>query len=296
MLEGIWKAFHHLWLQWKNLFNTYQISCLIRCMVSVDFVNIQQVDILWKWLPQENLVEQSGWTMKPRQLQRRKGRASHGVWIFNNRNGVGWQMEMSEHCVSFLTLVGLTFQKSDAHVFFKAGKTWDGFFDANDLLQQVENAIDIFESRTNGFVAGLFLFNNAPSHQRWAPDACSAWKMPKGPHTIWCHHKDGLKMRPGNFGADNTPQDFYFMIFHEYWKINKNHQNIPHLEYFPKREGHPKCNAAIHPIWWLIISILDLKYCISEVKTNVKCTQLQGVLRLMIYLFIELIVIIHRCF
>ena len=26
------------------------------------------------------------------------------------------------------------------------------------------------------------------------------------------------------------------------------HQNIPHLEYFPKREGHPKCNAAIHPI------------------------------------------------
>ena len=31
-------------------------------------------------------------------------------------------------------------------------------------------------------------------------------------------------------------------------KINKIHQNIPHLEYFPKREGHPKCNAAIHPI------------------------------------------------
>ena len=31
-------------------------------------------------------------------------------------------------------------------------------------------------------------------------------------------------------------------------KINKIHQNIPHLEYFPKREGHPKCNTAIHPI------------------------------------------------
>ena len=31
-------------------------------------------------------------------------------------------------------------------------------------------------------------------------------------------------------------------------KNNEIHQNIPHLEYFPKREGHPKCNAAIHPI------------------------------------------------
>ena len=31
-------------------------------------------------------------------------------------------------------------------------------------------------------------------------------------------------------------------------KINKIHQKIPHLEYFPKREGHPKCNVAIHPI------------------------------------------------
>ena len=30
-------------------------------------------------------------------------------------------------------------------------------------------------------------------------------------------------------------------------KINEIHQNIPHLEYFPKREGHPKCNVAIHP-------------------------------------------------
>ena len=31
-------------------------------------------------------------------------------------------------------------------------------------------------------------------------------------------------------------------------KINQIHQNIPHLEYFPKRQRHPKCTAAIHPI------------------------------------------------
>jgi hypothetical protein len=47
-------------------------------------------------------------------------------------------------------------------VFFKAGKNRDGYFDADDLLQQVENAIDIFESKTNGFATGLFLFDNAP--------------------------------------------------------------------------------------------------------------------------------------
>ena len=31
-------------------------------------------------------------------------------------------------------------------------------------------------------------------------------------------------------------------------KNNQIHQNIPHLEYFPKKEPHPKCTAAIHPI------------------------------------------------
>jgi hypothetical protein len=99
-------------------------------------------------------------------------------------------------------------------VFFKAGKNRDGYFDADDLLQQVENVIDIFESKTNGFAIGLFLFDNAPSHQRRAPNARSARKMPKGPHAIWRYHKDGSKIRPGNFGVDNTPQDFYFADDH----------------------------------------------------------------------------------
>jgi hypothetical protein len=79
-------------------------------------------------------------------------------------------------------------------VFFKAGKNRDGYFDVDDLLQQVDNTIDIFEAKTNGFATGLFLFDNALSHQRQAPDALSAWKMPKTPHATWWHHKDGPKM------------------------------------------------------------------------------------------------------
>jgi hypothetical protein len=62
--------------------------------------------------------------------------------------------------------VGLTFQNSEARVFFKAGKNRDGYFDADDLLQQVDDTINIFEAKTNGFATGLFLFDNAPSHQR----------------------------------------------------------------------------------------------------------------------------------
>ena len=62
----------------------------------------------------------------------------------------------------------------EAHIVFKAGKNWDGYFDANNLLAQVDKAINIFEDRTNGFVTGLFLFDNAPSHQKHASNAISA--------------------------------------------------------------------------------------------------------------------------
>ncbi|KAG1878843.1 hypothetical protein F4604DRAFT_1923522 [Suillus subluteus] len=54
----------------------------------------------------------------------------------------------------------------EARVIFKVGKSWDGYFSALDLLKQVEHSIDILEDKTNGFATGLFMFNNAPSHQK----------------------------------------------------------------------------------------------------------------------------------
>ena len=71
----------------------------------------------------------------------------------------------------------------EARIIFKAGKNRDGFFNADDLLQQVDNAIDIFEGCTKGWAQGLFLFDNAPSHQKHAPDALSARNMVKGVST-----------------------------------------------------------------------------------------------------------------
>lgn len=97
----------------------------------------------------------------------------------------------------------------EARVVFKAGKNRDGYFAAEDLLKQVENAIDIFESKTHHFATGLFLFDNAPSHQKRAPDALSALKMPKFAKIGWVHKKDGPKMRNG-LGPNSTPQEFYF--------------------------------------------------------------------------------------
>ena len=68
---------------------------------------------------------------------------------------------------------------SEAYILFKAGKNRDGYFSSDDLIKQVSHAIDIFKTKTNGFATGLFLFDNAPSHQKRAPDAPSAQKMPK---------------------------------------------------------------------------------------------------------------------
>ncbi|KAF7311814.1 hypothetical protein MIND_00191900 [Mycena indigotica] len=69
----------------------------------------------------------------------------------------------------------------------------------DELLAHVDNAIDIFESKTHKFATGLFLFDNAPSHQKRAADALSARKMPKGPHATWTNTANGHPTMPGWF-------------------------------------------------------------------------------------------------
>jgi hypothetical protein len=66
-----------------------------------------------------------------------------------------------------------------ARVLFRAGKNREGWFGSEDLISQVDDAIDIFEGLTKGNAQGLFLFDNAPSHQKRGPDALSARKMCK---------------------------------------------------------------------------------------------------------------------
>ncbi|EIW77797.1 hypothetical protein CONPUDRAFT_62226 [Coniophora puteana RWD-64-598 SS2] len=108
----------------------------------------------------------------------------------------------------FTLLLMLTGCTSDARLFFWAGKNRDGYFTSFELLAQVDRAIDIFEEKTNGFATGLFMFDNAPSHQKQAPDALSARRMPKNPHPDWTSAPGAPQMRPGQL-PDGSPQQLY---------------------------------------------------------------------------------------
>ncbi|KAF9063745.1 hypothetical protein BDP27DRAFT_1202371, partial [Rhodocollybia butyracea] len=97
----------------------------------------------------------------------------------------------------------------EARLFFEARKNRDGYFDGDNLLKETQKAIDIFNNKTHGMMTALFMFDNAPGHQKRAPDALSAQKMPKNPNKGWTHHPNGPKMRDARF-ADGTPQPLYF--------------------------------------------------------------------------------------
>ncbi|KAF8637426.1 hypothetical protein AX16_010820, partial [Volvariella volvacea WC 439] len=105
----------------------------------------------------------------------------------------------------------------EACVIFKAGKNHDGYFTAEDLLVQVNHAIDIFEAKTNCFTTRLFLFDNTPTHQKHAPDALLAHYMPKNLSPNWTHSKDSVKMQ-STVLMNGKIQHFYY---------DKDHLKMP---------------------------------------------------------------------
>ena len=91
----------------------------------------------------------------------------------------------------------------------KAGAKCDGYFDNDDLVAQVDISMDIIEEKTHGFKRALFLFDNATSHQKRAPDAPTARKMVLNPKFGWTTWKDGPKVWDTVL-PDGTVQSFYF--------------------------------------------------------------------------------------
>ncbi|KAK0185094.1 hypothetical protein F5146DRAFT_1105917 [Armillaria mellea] len=83
--------------------------------------------------------------------------------------------------------------EDDACVIFKAETNCDGWFTSEDLLAQVDHAINIFEGKTNRFAMGLWMFDNAPSHQ----------------NKMWTPHSDGPWMHNAWF-ANGNPQHLYY--------------------------------------------------------------------------------------
>ena len=74
---------------------------------------------------------------------------------------------------------------SEAWKIFWPGKNRDSWFTASHLLAQVDDTINIFQRRTGGHAQGLFIFDNAPSHQKCADDALSAHLMVKVHHFLF---------------------------------------------------------------------------------------------------------------
>jgi len=77
------------------------------------------------------------------------------------------------------------------------------------IMKQVELSMDIFKEKTHGFKKALFLFDNATTHQKRAPNAPSARKMLKGPKLGWTPRPGGLKMLD-TILPDGSIQSFYF--------------------------------------------------------------------------------------
>jgi hypothetical protein len=68
--------------------------------------------------------------------------------------------------------------------------------------------MDIFEEKTHRFKKALFLFDNATTHKKRAPDAPSACKMLKGPKLSWTPCPGGPKMQDTVL-PDKFIQSFY---------------------------------------------------------------------------------------
>jgi len=100
--------------------------------------------------------------------------------------------------------------KEEVRMLFKAGKDRDGYFTNEDLLAQTEKAIELFEDNFPGNAVAAFAFDNATTHQKRAPDALSARKVPKFPKR-WPEKngQQGCKMRDGCL-PNKQPQSLYF--------------------------------------------------------------------------------------
>jgi hypothetical protein len=68
--------------------------------------------------------------------------------------------------------------RKEVRVLFKAGKNREGYFTTDDILKQVEKAINILEKYYPG-QDHVLIYDNASTYQKWPDGSLSARKMPK---------------------------------------------------------------------------------------------------------------------
>ncbi|KIJ33887.1 hypothetical protein M422DRAFT_182735 [Sphaerobolus stellatus SS14] len=123
------------------------------------------------------------------------------------QKGEGTSIMVSDFCSPDLGWLRSKNGETEARILFKAGKSRDGYFSCEDLCQQIELAIELFEDHFPGTAIAAFGFGNAPGHQKRADDALSARYMPKYPKK-WTGKK-GIRMQNGIL-PNGQQQEFYY--------------------------------------------------------------------------------------
>lgn len=123
-------------------------------------------------------------------------------------------LQSKDECVPYIsaplfpTLIHfqLTHRKRNSHFLMKPGKGRDSYFNHELFLNQVKNAIDIFEEQYGPNAKALFAFDNAMIHKKQALNSLSAQHMPKGEG--WNSKIAPEQMWHGRLPNGDT-QDFY---------------------------------------------------------------------------------------
>ncbi|KZV98420.1 hypothetical protein EXIGLDRAFT_606991 [Exidia glandulosa HHB12029] len=193
-----------------------------------------RIAFLARWLEYErrmqvfdrdgNVVRNPKLTVKPGEVERRLVLYTHDESTFyaNDRRKTKWNHK-DEPCkpqpkgegeslmvADFLSpeFGRLKHEDGEARVLFRAGTRRDGWFDGDNIIDQAELAMDVFEQR-HPFCQMLAMYDNATTHLRRPPDGLTAYKMVLNPKREWFPKKDGVRMRDGTLPGD-VRQPLYF--------------------------------------------------------------------------------------
>jgi hypothetical protein len=149
-----------------------------------------------------------------------------------------------------------------AHVFFKAGKNRDGYFDCEDVLEQAGAAMDILQKHFHD-EEHVFIFDNTKTHTKRADDALSARRMPKN-----------TPSERKNWGVSVTEQDANGKIVYDTngkpQKVTRHMADACFLNGKPQSlyflEGHPRAG-----VFKGMARILEERGLIKESKLRAEC-------------------------
>ena len=190
-----WKAFVRRWAEYKkhmtlhdNNRNTVSILSGFAVEQVGHFTSSFSPTMNWPSLLMINVKTHGMHWVQNQHLNESVKGSPWWCQTFCHQNGDHWEMMRKGVCSPFNHLLISHPNPGRLRISFGQERT-DGYFDNEDLLCQTDRAIVIFESKTKGFITGLWLFDNALGHQKRPENGLSAWKMPKNPHKSWTHVK-----------------------------------------------------------------------------------------------------------